>query len=213
MSLTFSWVQKLTTNLTALVLLCQYGRVGTVTFAQSTYFTLFYESLVLAQRGGRVSMSMDQIVLRVFAQYVPVSDVNTYIHHFFPAIYPKICKFFVKAAVFGGDIDAEYVLNEYDKHVLGQTSYFKNCQEALTLSPTTYQQVLQVCATIATRPVITEGDYQVIEFLLRKLFGMLEIRAALLVLKQLFMMSTDSELRTRAQDVFKTIHPLYGYYE
>ena len=91
---------------------------------------------------------------------------------------------------------------------LGQPSYFRNCQENITLSPITYQQVLEVCLSIAARPVKTEGDNIVIDSLLREVFEKIDRRVSGLVLKKLFLMTTDSNLRTRAINVFGLVHPL-----
>lgn len=178
-------------------------------FAQSVYFTLFYESMALAQRGGRMLMSIDQSILRVFAQHVPVTDVNAYIHHFCPDHYMEIGRFFIEASILGGGIDTDYVLNEYNKHALRQPSYFKNCQESLTLFPAAYKQVLAICIAISKRPIKTEGDNLIVESLLKSVFELFDRRTSGLVLKQLFTMTSDSELRNRAQGVYRMVHPLY----
>ncbi len=177
-------------------------------FSQSVYFTLFYEALALAQRGGRMLVSLDQNVLKVFAQYVPVSDVNALVQHFCPGNYKDVARFFIRASIFGGDIDTEFVLEEYDKHALGQKSWFKNCQENLALSKVAYNQVIDICIAIAGRPILTQGDKLVVESMLHSLFELFERKQSGLILKLVFTKTTNRDVRLAAQSAFQQVHPL-----
>ena len=83
-----------------------------------------------------------------------------------------------------------------------------NLSPVISLWDKTYTQVLDVCVSIAARPVKTEGDNLVIDSLLREVFEKIDRRVSGLVLKKLFLMTADSNLRTRAIKVFGLVHPL-----
>ena len=178
-------------------------------FNRSEFFALFYESLTLAHREGRMLMAMDPFVLRMFGSIVPITDVNAFINYFCPDKYVEVCRFFMQCHIFGGEIDTQYVVEEYAKFAIGQASYFKNCQENLTLSAINYAQVIEVCEAISQRAVLLDIDSLTIETLFRDMFKLFNRQYAGLVLRIILTQSRNQVLRSRAQSAFYIVHPLY----
>lgn len=177
-------------------------------FSESDYLALFYESLLLAQRGGRLLISIDQCILKTFAKFVPVSDVNAYLHHFFPDEYKEVCRFFVETSIIGGEIDVGYIIGEYNKYVVGQISYFRNCMEYITVSQTTYEIVMDICIWISEREILTQGDNLIIDSLLKQMFELFDSKTSVLVLGQLCQKTKNANLRERAKAALLYVHPL-----
>lgn len=178
-------------------------------FNRSEYFALFYESLTLAHREGRMLMAMDSFMLRMFGGFVPIIDVNAFIHHFCADKYVEACRFFMQASIFGSEIDTKYVVGEYTKFAIGQPSYFKNCQENLMLSAVNYTQVIEVCETISQRAVLLDIDMLTIETLFRDMFKLFDRQYAGLVLRIILTQSHNVVIRSRAQSAFYIVHPLF----
>lgn len=178
-------------------------------FNRSEYVALFYESMLLANRGERILMTMDQYFVRTFIGYVPMSDVNAFVNHFYPDKYTDICQFFIQTNIYGGEIDVRFAIDEYNKYALGQVSLFKNCQENLTLSRVSYIQVVDLCIAISQRSVLLEVDLLMIEALLHDMFVLFNQQEASLVLRFIFSKTHNPIVRERAQSAFVLAHPIY----
>lgn len=178
-------------------------------FSRSEYIALFYESVMLATRGGRVVLTMDQNLVRMMVALVPMMDVNAYLCHFFRSEYTDICRFFMQANIFGGEIDTQFAFSEYNKFAVGQQSLFKNCQENLTLSPVSYTQVIDLCFEISRRAVLLDIDLLMIESLFHDMFALFDHHYAGIVLRLILAKTQDPVLRKRAQSAFHIVHPLY----
>ena len=178
-------------------------------FNRSEYIALFYESVVLASRGGRIVMTMDQNLVRMLVGFVPMTDVNAYLCHFFPDEYAGICRFFMEVNIFGSEIDIQFALNEYNKFAIAQPSYYKNCQENLTLSPVFYSLVIDLCIAISRRAVLLEIDLLMIESLFRDMFALFDHHNAGVLLRLILLKTQNPVIRTRAQSAFHIVHPIY----
>lgn len=126
--------------------------------------------------------------------------------HFHQERYKEISRFLVEAAIYGGDIDLDYVFEEYEKSVKGEASYFANCKDNLSFNLYLYPVVLNFCSRVQLKQIITPVDTLTVGSMLSLMFGKYDQKTAMLILasayKQLPM------LRQELLTAYKTVYPL-----
>lgn len=175
-------------------------------FQKSRYLTLQYQSAALTMRGNRVFVSEDMAMTAVFGNGLAVSDINMFLLHFHQERYKEISRFLVEAAIYGGDIDLDYVFEEYEKSVKGEASYFANCKDNLSFNIYLYPVVLNFCSRVQLKQIITPVDTLTVGSMLSLMFGKYDQKTAMSRLasayKQLPM------LRQELLTAYKTVYPL-----
>lgn len=175
-------------------------------FQKSRYLTLQYQSAALTMRGNRVFVSEDMAMTAVFGNGLAVSDINMFLLHFHQERYKEISRFLVEAAIYGGDIDLDYVFEEYEKSVKGEASYFANCKDNLSFNLYIYPVVLNFCSRVQLKQIITPVDTLTVGSMLSLMFGKYDQKTAMSILasayKQLPM------LRQELLTAYKTVYPL-----
>lgn len=174
-------------------------------FKQSQYITLFYDCFSLV-KPGRVLVSADKTMIRTFANTIPVADVNYLIHDC--AQYQDISHFFMEADIYGGDLDADYVIAEYIKHAAGKPSLFPQCKENLQNCPNLFKTTLEVCDRITRAPIVSTADTLVIEELMSSLFQSLGRTFSLTLLQELVKEETTNRFKLISLHAFKTVYPI-----
>ena len=174
-------------------------------FKQSLYITLFYDCFSLV-KPGRVLVSADKTMVRTFAKTIPVADVNYLIHG--SDIYQPISHFFMEANIYGGDLDADFVVEEYIKHIAGKPSLFMQCKENLQLCPNLFRITLDVCDRITKAPVVSTADNLIIEDLMSSLFRSVGRPFSLSLLQELVKKGATSRFKLIALHVFQTVYPI-----
>lgn len=174
-------------------------------FKQSQYITLFYDCFSLV-KPGRVLVSADKTMIRTFANTIPVADVNYLIHDCDQ--YQDISHFFMEADIYGGDIDADYVIAEYIKHAAGKPSLFPQCKENLQNCPNLFKTTLEVCNRITRAPIVSTADTLVIEELMSSLFQSLGRTFSLTLLQELVKEKTTNRFKLISLHAFKTVYPI-----
>lgn len=174
-------------------------------FKQSQYITIFYDCFSLV-KPGRVLVCMDKTMIRIFAKTVPVADINYLLHA--NDQYLDISHFFMDVYIFGGDLDADFVLGEYAKHSSGKSSCFQQCKENLRFCPNLFKTILEVCDRISRTPIVSTADDLVIEELMASLFQSLGRLSSLPLLREIVNKDTSARFKLIALHAFQTVYPI-----
>ena len=178
-------------------------------FEQSHYLTLEYQCAALTMRGNRVFVSEDIAMTAAFGKGFPVADANVFIAHFHKDKYEEISRFFVESDIYGGEIDVEYVLQQYEKHLIGEPSSFEKCKEALFNSPYLYPIVLNFCSRVYSKPIITAVDTLTVESVLRTMFGKYNQKMAASIFASAYRQLPP--LRRDLVMAYRSVYPLMWY--
>lgn len=176
-------------------------------FEKSRYLTIEYQSAILTMRGYRVMVSEDIAMTTAFGKGFPVADVNLIISHFHQDIYVDVSHFFIESDIYGGGMDVEYVLQQYDLYVLDKDSSFSKCKENLFYSLYLYPVILNFCSRITQKKIMTAIDTLTIDTMLRTMFGKLEQKTAFSVVVSAY--KQLPHLRQELLTAYKAVYPLY----
>ena len=174
-------------------------------FKESQYMTLFYDCFSLV-KPGRVLICADKTMVRTFAKHVPVADLNYFLYT--NGHYSEISHFFMEVNIYGGDLDAEYVFEEYVKHTSGKPSKFLQCKENLELCPNLYQVTIDICVRITHAPIINAADSIVVDELMSSLFRSLGRQTSLAFLQEIVKEETTTRFKLIAIHAFQSIYPI-----
>lgn len=176
-------------------------------FKKSSYLAVFYDSLSLLQE-HRVLITGDKALLTMFVNRYPLADLGFLVSHLFPKEYREISHFFMRANIYGGDIDSEYVFSEYLKHCSDQESSFIQCKQNLMYCPNLYDCVFSVCERIMGAPILNSADELVVEELMIGLFGAVRKDAANLMLQRFTLQTSSARLKRIMLGAIKSVYPL-----
>ena len=177
-------------------------------FQQSQYFTLAYDCYSLVKR-GRVLICADKVLIQSFAKSIPVSDVNYLLHD--RDDYVSISHFFMDVNLYGGDLDVEYVNDEYVKYISSKPSCFLQCKENLQYCPSQYNTTLEFCRRVSSNPVVTPSDGLVIDNLLSSLFQSMGRQSSLAILQGIIKDKASEQLKLYALYAYKTVYPIIEF--
>lgn len=174
-------------------------------FKQSQYITICYDCYSLV-KPGRVLVSLDKTMLRIFAKSIPVADVNYLLHAC--DRYTDISHFFMDVDIYGGDLDADFVMREYVKHCAGKPSLFLQCKENFSVCPNLYKTIWEVCDRISRTPIVSTADDLVIEELMASLFKAMGRISSLTLLRDVVNEGTSVRFKLLALRSFQTVYPI-----
>lgn len=176
-------------------------------FKESSYFTVFYDCLSLITE-KRVLISADKALTKLFLYRAPITDFNYLSSVLFPEQYKSICQFLIQANIFGGELDADYILSEFTKHCVGECSTFNNCKENLIYNKALFNVVVKVCEQILETPVASSADGLVVDSLLSEIFKSHDRDTAHLLLLTCLSQTQSILLKKSIVDAYKTVFPL-----
>lgn len=177
-------------------------------FKGSSYITVFYDCLSLVMKGDRVLISGDMALMKLFVNRCPIADLSYLSSVKFQEQYPAICKFFMKADIYGGSLDADYVLAEYAKHSSGKDSTFIQCKENFCYNKSLFQVVFSVCQGIMETPIVNAADELVVEGLLSDTFASVNRDIAYMMLQTFVLQTMSGHFRRIIVSAFKSVYPL-----
>lgn len=177
-------------------------------FKGSSYITIFYDCLSLVMKGDRVLISGDMALMKLFVNRCPIADLSYLSSVKFQEQYPAICKFFMKADIYGGSLDADYVLAEYAKHSSGKDSTFIQCKENFCYNKSLFQVVFSVCQGIMETPIVNAADELVVEGLLSDTFASVNRDIAYMMLQTFVLQTMSGHFRRIIVSAFKSVYPL-----
>lgn len=175
-------------------------------FEKSLYLTLEYQSAALTMRGNRVFVSEDMAMTVVFGSGFPVADVNLYISQFHQDKYQEISHFFIESDIYGGDIDDEYMLGQYEKYIQGEDNSYVKCKENVYFCPNLYPVILNFCSQLMTRQIIMPGDSLTVGSFLKTMFRRLNPQIARSVFASAY--RNMPQIRQELQTAFSSVYPL-----
>ena len=178
-------------------------------FEQSRYLTLEYQSAALTMRGNRVFVSEDIAMTAVFGKGFPVADVNMFIYHFNQDKYLDISHFFVESDIYGGDIDVDYVFEQYEKHLAEEDSSFAKCKENLSYCGYLYPVVLNFCARLLTKPILTAVDTLTVDTMLKAMFSRYNQKTAAAIMASAFRQLPN--MRHDLLMAYRAVYPLMWF--
>lgn len=178
-------------------------------FDKSRYLALEYQCAALTMRGGRVFVSEDIAMTAVFGRGFPVSDVNMYISHFHQDKYTDVSHFLVESDIYGGDIDTDYVVQQYERHILEEESGFSKCKENLSFCSSLYPVVLNFCARVLSKPIITAVDTLTVESMLRTMFSKYNQKTAAAILASAYRQMP--QMRQALLAAYRSVYPLMWF--
>lgn len=204
-----SWVEeKMTVEIAHEMLDVELGDESI--FEKSRYLTLEYQSAVLTMRGNRVFISEDIAMTAAFGKGFPVADVNVFISFFYKDNYADISHFFVESDIYGGDLDVDYVLKQYEKYIAEVDSCFAKCKENLNYCGYLYTVVLNFCARLLAKPIITAVDTFTVDTMLKAMFSRYNKKTAAAI-----MASAYRQLPNMRHDLllaYRAVFPLMWFY-
>lgn len=177
-------------------------------FKGSSYITIFYDCLSLVMKGDRVLISGDMALMKLFVNRCPIADLSYLSSVKFQEQYPAICKFFMTADIYGGSLDADYVLAEYAKHSSGKNSTFIQCKENFCYNKSLFQVVFSVCQGIMETPIVNAADELVVEGLLSDTFSSVNRSIAYVMLQTFLLQTMSGHFRRIIVSAFKSVYPL-----
>jgi hypothetical protein len=118
-----------------------------------------------------------------------------------------VSHFFIESDIYGGGMDVEYVLQQYDLYVLDKDSSFSKCKENLFYSLYLYPVILNFCSRITQKKIMTAIDTLTIDTMLRTMFGKLEQKTAFSVVVSAY--KQLPHLRQELLTAYKAVYPLY----
>lgn len=178
-------------------------------FEQSRYLTLEYQSAALTMRGNRVFVSEDIAMTAVFGKSFPVADVNVFIDHFNQDKYESVSHFFVESDIYGGNLDVQYVFDQYEKHMMEEQSSFNKCKENLFYNTYLYSVILNFCVRVITKPIITAVDTLTVDTMLKTMFGKLNQKTAAAIMASAYRQLPP--LRKDLLTAYKSVYPLIWF--
>lgn len=178
-------------------------------FRKSRYLTLEYQCVVLAMRGNRVLVSEDIAVTATFGNSLPVADVNVLIYHFHQNKYLDVSRFLVESEIYGGDIDVDYVLQQYEKHLAEEPSSFAKCKENLNFCRHLFPVILQFCSRVLSKPVINAVDTLTVDTMLKNMFSNYEHKEAASILA--FAFRQLPHMKQELLTAYRTVYPLMWF--
>lgn len=176
-------------------------------FGKSRYLTLEYQCAILAAKGNRVFLSEDIAMTAVFGKSFPVADVNMYIYHFHKAEYVEISHFFIESDIYGGDIELDYVLQQYDRHLADEPSSYLKCQENFSVCDYLYPVVLNFCSRLLSKSILSPADTLTVDSLLNNIFSHYDKNIATAIL-----VSATQQLphmKRELLNAYRTVYPLF----
>ena len=178
-------------------------------FEKSRYLALEYQSAALTMRGNRVFVSEDIAITAAFGKGFPVADVNVLIAHYLKEKYEDISHFFVETDIYGGDIDVDYVLKQYEKHSAGDESSFEKCKENLNYCGYLYPVVLNFCARLLAKPIITTVDTLTVDTMLKDMFSRYNQKTAAAIMASAYRQLPD--MRQDLLMAYRAVYPLMWF--
>lgn len=177
-------------------------------FKESSYITVFYDCLSLVIKEKRVLISGDMALMKLFVNRCPVADVSYLASAMFPAEYSETCKFFMEANIYGGPLEADYVLAEYAKHSSGKDSTFIQCKENFSYNKSLFPVVFSVCQGIVEAPIVSAADELVVEGLLSDTFSSVNRSIAYMMLQTFMLQTMSVRFRRIIVSAYKSVYPL-----
>ncbi len=178
-------------------------------FEKSRYLALEYQSAALTMRGNRVFVSEDIAMPAAFGKGFPVADVNVFISHFHPDKYVEVSHFFVEADIYGGDIDVDYVMNQYERHLEGDESSYAKCKENLKYCGYLYPVILNFCARLYAKPIITAVDTLTVDTMLKEMFSRYSQKTAYAIMASAYRQLPN--MRRDLQMAYRSVYPLMWF--
>lgn len=176
-------------------------------FEKSRYLALEYQCAALTMRGNRVLVSEDIAMTATFGNGFPVADVNVLVYHFHQDKYLEISHFLVESDIYGGEMDVDYVVAEYEKNATVGTSSFAKCRENFDCNHYLYPVILNFCSRVYSKPIITSSDTLAVNTMLVMMFKKYDNKTATAILASAYrqLPHMKQELLT----AYKTVYPFY----
>ena len=175
-------------------------------FDKSRYMAIEFQSVFLAGRDNRAFVSVDLAMTLALGEVMTVSDVNYLIYSFCIDYYGQISDFLLQANIYGCNLDADYVITNYEKHKKGELSTFNQCRENLSYCPSQYTVVLGFCSILLSKPVVTTADRIVAENLLSAMFKLFDRHVGISILASAYKQAPH--MRRELLTAFKTTYPI-----
>lgn len=178
-------------------------------FEKSRYLALEYQCAALTMRGKRVLVSEDIAITASFGVSFPVADVNVLVYHFHEDKYLSVSRFFMESDIYGGDIDVDYVVQQYENHIAEKNSMFAACKENLNYCGHLYSVVLNFCSRVLSKPIITAVDTLTVDTMLKNMFGNYKQKTAAAVLSLAYRQLP--QMRQYLLSAYRTVYPLMWF--
>ena len=175
-------------------------------FEKSRYLALECQSAILTMRENRVFVSEDIAMTATFGNGFLVADVNMLVSHFHQDMYVEISRFLVESDIYGGVIDVDFVLEQYDRHLAGEESSYEKCKENLNYCGYLYPVVLDFCARLLARPIITAVETLTVDTMLKAMFGSYNQKTAKAIMASAYRRLPN--MRNELLMAYRAVYPL-----
>ncbi len=137
---------------------------------QSIYQMKMIEAFALAYNEDGVLVTDDKSLSPFSSESFPIISTDLILSKYCQGNYPDIVKFLINCGFVGFDIDAEYVIEQYDKYSAGQPSSYLCCKENFDCQILRCQAEIELCNHIYGKTTITDADKQEVESILLHMF-------------------------------------------